>query len=97
MIKVENGVLAAAAKKPAMPTITKLAGWGTRAGQRLWKSQPQGAAAASADDHRGTENAARAAAADRQARGQDLAQRDGQENPMLMPAGPSVMACWIEP
>ena len=26
IIRVENGVLAAAAKKPAMPTMTKLAG-----------------------------------------------------------------------
>ena len=33
MIKVEIGVLAAAAKNPAMPTITKLAGFGTRLGQ----------------------------------------------------------------
>ena len=40
MISVENGVLAAAAKKPAMPTITKLAGCGTRWGQRLWNTMP---------------------------------------------------------
>ena len=30
MISVEKGVLAAAAKKPAIPTITKLAGCTTR-------------------------------------------------------------------
>ena len=33
MTSVEKGVLAAAAKKPAMPTMTKLAGFGTRPGQ----------------------------------------------------------------
>ena len=40
MIKVEIGVLAAAAKNPAMPTITKLAGFGTKAGQSPWKASP---------------------------------------------------------
>ena len=34
MISVEKGVFAAAAKKPAMPTITKLAGCGTSQGQK---------------------------------------------------------------
>ena len=32
IIRVENGVFAAAAKKPAIPTMTKLAGWGTSQG-----------------------------------------------------------------
>ncbi len=40
MINVEKGVFAAAAKKPAMPTMTKLAGCGTSQGQKLWKTIP---------------------------------------------------------
>ena len=80
MISVENGVLAAAAKKPAMPTMTKLAGCGTRPRPEVVHHHPQGAAAASADDHRRSEHAARAAAADRQARRENLPQGDGQED-----------------
>ena len=37
---VETGVLAAAAKKPAMPTITNVAGWGTSAGQNQCRTIP---------------------------------------------------------
>ena len=40
MTSVENGVLAAAAKKPAMPTMTKVAGCGTSAGQSQWRRIP---------------------------------------------------------
>jgi hypothetical protein len=39
MTRVEKGVLAAAAKKPAMPTTTNAAGWGTRPGQAVPKNQ----------------------------------------------------------
>ena len=41
MMSVEKGVLAAAAKKPAMPMITKVAGWGTSDGHQLCKSSPK--------------------------------------------------------
>jgi hypothetical protein len=39
MMSVENGVLAAA-KNPAMPMITKLAGCGTRPGHAWWNTVP---------------------------------------------------------
>ena len=68
MTSVEKGVLAAAAKKPAMPTMTKLAGMRHQAGPQLVQQHAQGAAAAAADHHRRAEDAARAAAADRQSR-----------------------------
>ena len=42
------------------------------------KHDPQSTAAAAADYHRGAEDAARAAAADGQAGGQDLSQGDHQ-------------------
>ena len=41
MMSVENGVFAAAAKKPAMPTTTKLAGCGTSQGERWCKQIPK--------------------------------------------------------
>ena len=51
---VEIGVLAAAAKNPAMPTITKTCRLRHQGRPKLMESQSQGAATASADDHRGT-------------------------------------------
>ena len=40
MTIVENGVFAAAAKKPPMPTITKAAGFGTREGAYRCRMMP---------------------------------------------------------
>src|SRR5581483_1166731 len=40
MIRVENGVLAAAAKNPAMPTTANAAGCGANAGHRWFSPSP---------------------------------------------------------
>ena len=64
--QVENGVLAAAAKKPAMPTMTKWPACGSQPRPKPVQKQSQRPAAAAADHHRGPEHSARAAAADRQ-------------------------------
>ena len=77
--RVEIGVLAAAAKNPAMPTSTQAVCGGAASGPIALEKQSHRSAAATADDHRRPEHAGRSAAADRQSRGEDFAQRNRQQ------------------
>ena len=101
MTSVEKGVLAAAAKKPAMPTSTKVVGFGTKAGQNQCSRIPNAPPAHPPIAHRGAE-ARLTHAAPSSDRGQDLAKRQvlanrtAAINNVLSAAG-IVMASCSEP
>ena len=80
MMSVEKGVFAAAAKNPAMPTITKLAGCGTSHGKRLWNMIPMAPPPHPPITIEGPNTLPWLSICDGQARGENLAHGDGQQD-----------------